>query len=79
MKRMKIPLIKSQLRVLFVSAEAAPFAKVGGLGEVLRALPRAMRKLGCDARVFVPKYAVIEEKEFPMKSVMERLHIASKE
>ena len=47
----KVPLLKAPLRVLFVGAEAAPFVKVGGLGEVLRALPKAMRELGCDARV----------------------------
>lgn len=76
---MKIPLIERPLRVLFVSTEAAPFAKVGGLGEVLRALPEAMRKLGCDARVFLPKYGVIDIKEFPMKTVAERLRVATKE
>lgn len=76
---MKIPFAQKPLRVLFVTTEAAPFAKVGGLGEVLRALPEAMRKLGCDARVFLPKYGVIDAKEFHMKLIMERLRVVSKE
>jgi starch synthase len=75
---MKIPFVQEPLRVLFVSTEAAPFAKVGGLGEVVRALPEAMRKLGCDVRVFLPKYGVVSEKEFPMKPVVERLRVVEK-
>ncbi len=75
---MKIPLKKEPLKVLFVTAEAAPFVKVGGLGEVMRALPRAMRDLGVDARVFVPKYGSVDQKEYPMKRVLERLKVSAK-
>src|SRR3989338_6031866 len=56
------------LKILFVASEAAPFVKVGGLGEVMHSLPRALRNLGHDARVFVPKYATIDMEKFPMKS-----------
>lgn len=42
--------------VLFVAAEATPFAKSGGLGEVIGSLPRALRRLGVDARVVMPLY-----------------------
>ncbi|MBI5133867.1 MAG: glycogen synthase [Candidatus Taylorbacteria bacterium] len=49
-------------RVLFVGAEAAPFARVGGLGSVMDSLSRALREKGCDARVMIPKYLSIEEK-----------------
>ncbi len=76
---MKLPLLEKPLKVLFVGAEAAPFVKVGGLGEVLRALPKAMRELGCDARVFVPKYGSMEKEKFSMKLEVERLRIAPKE
>lgn len=76
---MRILLAKKPLKVLFVGAEAAPFAKVGGLGEVLRALPAAMREMGVDARVFLPKYGNIDVEEFPMKVAVERLRIAPKE
>jgi glycogen/starch synthases, ADP-glucose type len=47
------------LTVLFVAAEAVPFAKSGGLGEVIGSLPGALRRLGVDARVVMPLYRSI--------------------
>jgi starch synthase len=42
-------------RVLFVTPELGDFVKVGGLGEVSAALPRALLP-SCDSRVLVPGY-----------------------
>ena len=56
-----------KLKILFVASEAAPFVKVGGLGEVMNSLPKALRKLGHDARVLVPKYATIDLEKYTMK------------
>ncbi len=44
------------LNILFVTAEVAPFAKTGGLGDVAAALPRHLHERGHDVRVFVPLY-----------------------
>lgn len=49
------------MKVLFVASEAHPFIKVGGLGDVAYALPKALRKLGVDVRVMIPKYRTISE------------------
>src|SRR5580704_13783688 len=45
--------------VLFVASECASFVKAGGLGDVIGALPAALRALGHDARVVIPRYDVV--------------------
>ena len=65
------------LKILFVASEAAPFVKVGGLGEVMHSLPKALRKLGHDARVMIPKYATIDISKYPPKRELEDLAVAS--
>ena len=65
-----------RLRLLFVSPEAAPFIKVGGLGEVMHSLPNTLRTLGHDARIFLPKYAAIDLKKYPMRLELEGLRPA---
>ncbi|MBC7170510.1 glycogen synthase GlgA [Candidatus Bipolaricaulota bacterium] len=50
------------MRVLFVAAELAPFAKVGGLADVAAGLPPALARLGVDVRVAVPKYRAVGER-----------------
>jgi len=47
------------MKVLFVASEAYPFIKTGGLADVAYALPKALRKMGIDARVIIPKYSGI--------------------
>ncbi|MDO5738266.1 MAG: glycogen synthase GlgA [Eubacteriales bacterium] len=50
------------MKILFLSSEMAPFAKSGGLGDVVGALPRALRQAGHDARVILPLYKKIKDK-----------------
>src|SRR3954451_2533873 len=45
--------------VLFVAPECAPFAHVGGLGDVAAALPAALAREGVDARIVLPRYGTI--------------------
>lgn len=49
------------IKVLLVAAEAAPFVKTGGLGDVVGTLPKELRRQGVDARVIIPKYGNIDE------------------
>lgn len=50
------------LNILFISTEAEPFAKSGGLGDVIGSLPRELIKLGADARVMLPLFKSIRHK-----------------
>ena len=70
---------KQVLKILFIASEAAPFIKVGGLGEVMRSLPNALRLLGHDARVFIPKYAAIDLEKYPLHLELEGLRPTSPE
>ena len=55
------------MKVCFIAAEAAPFVKVGGLGDVIGSLPKALRELGVDARVILPLYSSIDRERFGLK------------
>lgn len=50
------------MKVLYVAAEAVPFAKTGGLADVAGSLPKALKKDGVDVRVVMPKYGKIAQK-----------------
>ncbi len=45
------------MHIVFAASECAPFAKTGGLAEVVGALPREVVKLGHEVTVYLPFYA----------------------
>lgn len=51
-----------------VTTEIVPFSKVGGLADVMGALPDELEKIGCDVSIFTPLYASIDRNEFKIKS-----------
>lgn len=65
------------IKVLFLAAEADPFVKVGGLGDVAGSLPRALRALpseltgdfNIDVRLVLPFHAVIRSKTSSLRPV----------
>lgn len=55
------------LKVLVLGVECAPFYKVGGLADVIGSLPLAIRALGHDVRVALPRYKSIDGARFNLK------------
>ncbi|MDD4957041.1 MAG: glycogen synthase GlgA [Candidatus Omnitrophica bacterium] len=54
----------SAMKVLFVSSEMFPFAKTGGLADVVGSLPKTMAAMGHDVRVIMPFYKDVAEGNF---------------
>jgi len=70
---------KPYLKVLFVVAEAYPYASVGGLGMAVSSLSKALRKLGLDVRIFMPKYALVDERKYHLEMVSRGLKVPTGE
>jgi starch synthase len=58
------------LKILLLSAEAVPFAKTGGLADVAGSLPKAIRAMGHDIRVAMPRYGRIDPEKFELKEIL---------
>ena len=52
-------------RILFVTSEAVPYMKTGGLADVAGTLPRYFDKEEYDVRIIMPKYACMDEAFLP--------------
>ena len=64
----------SKLKVLIVSAEVSPFAKVGGLADVVGALPKALKAMGHDVRVAMPGYKMVSD-NYKTKTALKSLTV----
>lgn len=54
------------MKVLFVTSEAFPLIKTGGLADVSHSLPNALHGLGNDVRVVLPAYREVLQKVGPL-------------
>ncbi len=59
------------MKILLTSSEAVPFAKVGGLADVVGSLPRAFRNLDVDARVIIPGYGHIDHIKYGIRHLFQ--------
>lgn len=65
--------MSEKLKVLFLSAEAAPFVKVGGLGDVSGTLPAALQALpeAPEVRMVIPLHVAIDRSSFRLEKVVD--------
>ena len=54
----------NKIKLLFVSSEAAPFIKTGGLGDVAAALPKYLKKEGAEVKLILPLYSLIDREKY---------------
>lgn len=57
--------------VLYLSAEIVPYARTGGLAQVAASLPKALRRLGDDVRVILPRYGLIDPQQHGLRRVLD--------
>lgn len=62
--------MQSMLKIMYISSEVAPFLKTGGLADVAGALPKAIKDLNHDIRIFMPKYSTINERRYTLREVI---------
>lgn len=58
------------LNILYVSSEVEPFAKTGGLADVSSALPKAIKDIGHEIRIMMPRYRFIVERRFHLHDII---------
>jgi starch synthase len=71
----KISPSSKPLQILFVAAEVAPFATVGGLSQVIYYLSSALARLGHQVRVFMPLYGTIDAEKYKFKTDLQGLQV----
>ncbi len=63
------------LKVFILAAEIVPFVKVGGLADVVGALPKALQSLGHDVRLVMPRYRQVDLDRFQLRPIIEKLPV----
>lgn len=54
------------MKILFCASECVPFAKTGGLADVVGALPKALERLGHEVKIVMPRYYDIDRNELEL-------------
>ncbi len=58
------------LKLLMLSSEVVPFAKTGGIADVVGSLPIALKRIGVDVRLAMPRYSIIPIEKFNLLEIL---------
>lgn len=57
------------MKIMFVSAEVAPFSKVGGLADVMGSLPKILEKMGHEIAIFTPLHGCVNQEKYGIEEI----------
>ncbi len=63
------------MKIAIITSEMAPFARAGGLGDVVGSLMIELGKMGHDIKVILPKYKQVERQRFRLKRFPDLLEV----
>jgi starch synthase len=63
------------LKILMIASECAPFAKTGGLADVVGVLPRILNQTGHEAIAVMPRYGSIDGKRYNLEPFLAPLGV----
>ncbi len=64
------------LKILILAAEIVPFIKVGGLADVVGALPKSLQALGHDVRLAMPRYGQVDPARFNLHPLLDTVSVS---
>ncbi len=64
------------MQIVFAASEMFPFAKTGGLADVVGALPKEIANLGHEVAVILPRYRSVDPSVFVMKKALDSFEIS---
>jgi len=68
--------MSNKIKIVSIASEVAPFSKTGGLADVTRSLPKAIKRLGHEVICITPLYGqVIDKKKHQLKLIYDNVKI----
>ncbi|MEL7421811.1 MAG: glycogen synthase GlgA [Bacteroidota bacterium] len=67
--------MSNSLSIVFIASEGVPYVKTGGLADVVGALPKALKALGHEVRIVLPKYSKIDTQKFGLKRFQDSMGV----